>query len=562
MRQARIPALGLLLLAPLVAAPADPAPPVATYVGSRVCAACHMDIYRSYSRTAMGRSVTNIDSGAYPAPATVSSDAFHRQYRVFVRDGALYQSETGFDEAGRQIFETEAKLEFAVGSGENGVTFLVRRKDFLFEAPLSWYAKTGSWDLSPGYEQADEGFSRPAYASCMVCHTGRSRPVAGGADGQYLDPPFAEAAVGCENCHGPGSLHVAARQRGRTALPDRTIVNPSRLAPRLADNICMLCHQGGGVRVLLPGRDYADVRPGTPLIRTVAFARLVSDRGGVLLEHHAAMESSRCFRATAGRLRCITCHDPHVEPTAAEAAAYYRTRCLSCHKETSCKLTLTARRHGETGDNCIACHMPQRPTGRISHSALTDHTIRARPDEPVSAPSLGPAPKGLPGVELLNAFPGEPEIPLITRLELCGELMPSSPELQNTYLDLLDHAARALPNDPLVVAALGRKALATGQGDLIPLLERALRPPAVPRQATYVDLADAYLRAGRTADEVTVLERASIAFPYSKLVRKRLILSYIQVKDYTKARAALVAYVDDFPEDDFMRGLLKKANGG
>ena len=76
-----------------------------------------MDIYRRYSRTAMGRSVTNIDPGAFPTPATVSSDAFHRQYRVFARDGALYQSETGFDETGRQIFENEAKLEYAVGSG-------------------------------------------------------------------------------------------------------------------------------------------------------------------------------------------------------------------------------------------------------------------------------------------------------------------------------------------------------------------------------------------------------------------------------------------------------------
>jgi hypothetical protein len=556
-RQAHAALLALAALATLRAAP-----PEATYVGSRVCAACHMDIYQRYLRTAMGRSVTNIDPGAFPAPATVSSDAFHRLYRVFARDGALYQSEAGFDGAGRKIFESEGKVEYAVGSGENGVTFLTRRKGFLFEAPLSWYAKTDSWDLSPGYEQADEGFSRPAYAACMVCHAGRSRPVEEGADGQYLDPPFAEAAVGCENCHGPGSLHVAARQRGRASLPDRTIVNPSRLAPRLADNICMLCHQGGGVRVLLPGRHYADVRPGVPLIRIVALARLVSDRGGVLLEHHAAMESSRCFRATFGRLRCITCHNPHVQPTAAEAAAYYRTRCLSCHKETSCKLTLTAGRRAENGDNCVACHMPQQPTGRISHSALTDHTIRARSDEPAGSPSLRPAPAGLAGVELLNSIPGEPELPLITRLELCGELMPSSPELQTAYLDLLAQAARALPNDPLVLAALGRKALATGQGDAIALLERAVRPPAVPRQATYLDLADAYLRAGRTADVVTVLERAVSAFPYSKLVRKRLILSYIQIKDYSKARAALVAYVDDFPEDDFMRGLLKKANGG
>ena len=34
------------------------------------------------------------------------------------------------------------------------------------------------------------------------------------------------------------------------------IVNPARLTPYLADNICMSCHQTGDVRVLKTGKTY------------------------------------------------------------------------------------------------------------------------------------------------------------------------------------------------------------------------------------------------------------------------------------------------------------------
>ncbi len=534
------------------------AAPEAAYVGSRVCAACHAPVYAKFARTAMGRSVTEVSADAFPLPESIHSEALHRDFRVYARDGAVYESESG-TEAGKQEFMTEAKLEYAVGSGANGVTFLVRRDDYLFEAPVSWYSKAGAWRLSPGYEQDDEGFSRPAYASCMVCHAGRARPVAG-QDGRYMTPPFAEAAIGCENCHGPGSIHVREAQRGAVAAARSAIVNPARLPPRLAENICMLCHQGGGARVLLPGREYADIRAGAPLVRTVALARLASDSGGVLLEHHAGMEASRCFRASRGKLSCLSCHDPHQEPAPAEAAAYFRACCLACHSETSCRLPLATRRHTAPPDDCAGCHMPKRPAALISHSALTDHRIPARPDEAIELPPARPSPEGLPGVELLDAYPGEPELPLRTRLELCGELMTGSVELQARYLNLLDQAARELPRDPLVLAALGRKALASGQPDAIPLLETSLRRGGAPRQSTYIDLADAYTRAAQSPAVVPVLERAQQDFPYSKPIRKRLILAYIQTKNYAAARTALVSYVSDFPEDSFMRGLLRQVN--
>lgn len=497
----------------------------------------------------MGRSMSLPGAVPLPRPATIHSAPLQRDFRVFRKNGDLYQSES---QPG--VFENVQKLEYAIGSGENGISFAVRRGAYLFQAPLSFYAKSGGWNLSPGFEQADEGFSRPIYHACITCHAGRPEAEPG-REGIYRDPPFAELAIGCENCHGPGQAHIAAKERGVAELPDPTIVNPARLPARLAEDICMLCHQGGAARVLLPGKQYRDFRPGTPLLGTVAIFGLPAGlKDADLLEHHASMKLSRCFRASGGKLSCLTCHNPHQQPDAASAPAYFRARCLRCHNDRSCRLSLAARRKGAIPDNCIACHMPKRDVEKISHSALTNHRIPARPGAPAAPP---PQKEDLPGLLLLNAWPGEHPLPLLTRLAAYGELMDRDPSLRPRYLELLAQASRAAPDDPLVLAALGRKALAEGQADAVVFLTRAEQQGA-PGAATYVDLSQALAQAGRLADSAAALERGERLFPYSKDIRKHLILAYIRQKAFRSARGSLERYVQDFPEDSFMRGLLDK----
>jgi hypothetical protein len=71
-------------------------------------------------------------------------------------------------------------------------------------------------------------------------------------------------------------LHVTERSKGvpTSKSGDSSIVNPSRLQPWLADNICVNCHQTGDTRVLQPDKDYRDFRPGTPLNNTVGIFRV------------------------------------------------------------------------------------------------------------------------------------------------------------------------------------------------------------------------------------------------------------------------------------------------
>src|SRR5262249_45446282 len=157
------------------------------------------------------------------------------------RDGpALFQSEFEVDARGRELFRASHQLQYVIGAGVNGQTYIVNRGGYLFQAPLSYYAKAEEWNLSPGYELNDPGFSRLMLPGCVICHSGRPQARSNG-NGSYGDPPFAELAIGCENCHGPGQLHVAERSRGipRQGPTDSSIVNPGKLPVRLAEEICI-----------------------------------------------------------------------------------------------------------------------------------------------------------------------------------------------------------------------------------------------------------------------------------------------------------------------------------
>jgi len=139
-----------------------------------------------------------------PTSANIFDPKLNRHFEIYTRDGNLYQSEYETTGGGKDAFRETRKLEWIIGSGANGSGGIVKQDDYLFEAPLSFYAQPHRWALSPGYEFGDYGFNRPILPGCIVCHSGQPRPVLDG-NGRFREPPFTELAIGCENCHGPAS---------------------------------------------------------------------------------------------------------------------------------------------------------------------------------------------------------------------------------------------------------------------------------------------------------------------------------------------------------------------
>ncbi len=521
------------------------------YVGSKICFGCHSDIYRSFVKTGMGRSIRlaeDLTETAVPESATVAAPDGKRTFQVAHNETGWMQIQT---EDG--VFRNEQKLAYVVGSGANGLTFLVRRGQYLFEAPLSFYSKTGRWNLSPGFEGADLAFNRPIGAECISCHSGRPQPVTNHT-GEFRMPPFLELAIGCENCHGPGELHVKTSGK-RPGM----IVNPAKLPVRLAEDTCINCHQTGDTRVLQAGKTYQDFRPGQWLINTVAIFKTPVNAGrgneSDLLQHNTAMQASRCFRASAGKLSCLTCHDPHLEPKGVAAVKYFRGKCLECHSLQSCRAPLQSRQASNPPDDCISCHMPKRDVKEVSHSALTNHRIPARAGEPIPEQKQ----QLVANLILINQPPGQPvAISDVMLLRAYGELAGRDPKYESLYGKLLERLGATASKEPIVQEALGHKALAESHyDDAVEHLTLAL---PLDEAVVYTDLSSALSHLGRETEALNYLKRAAEIEPFNAVTQKTLILTYINLKRYPEAQAAMLRYVDQFPGDTFMRNMLARVS--
>jgi hypothetical protein len=356
-------------------------------VGNETCAGCHEGHAKSFHQHPMGRSLEPITLATaverYDASSGNPFTAGNLRYEIERIGERVVHKETATDTSGRQLWQQEAEVQFALGSGERGRSYLLNQDGFLFQSPITWFPLKGKWDLSPGYDTSNAHFSRPITHGCLFCHANRAQ-YDSQTNNHYASPIFQGYAIGCERCHGPGELHVQARRSdAKISGVDHTIVNPRHLEHSLREAVCQQCHLQGEQRVLSRGRDYFDFRPGLPLtlfIRDFVRPRDQEEKNK-FVGTVEQMYASRCFEKSNGadKLGCVSCHDPHEKPAADKKVAYYRERCLSCHAQNGCSLPRPSRLEKQPDESCIACHMPSKEAS-IQHTAITDHRIPRQPD--------------------------------------------------------------------------------------------------------------------------------------------------------------------------------------
>ena len=167
------------------------------YVGSKVCAGCHPQIYRSYGKTAMGKSLTRgtqaSETSLGQLPITIRNEELDRYFKVFRQDQDLYQSEYQLRPDGSQVFSTTQKIEYVVGSGVNGFTYwFAGATDFLkLLCPITAARKPGIFHpatrraitvLAGRFLQlvslvtAADRSRLPALKACTAIHRSRNLP--------------------------------------------------------------------------------------------------------------------------------------------------------------------------------------------------------------------------------------------------------------------------------------------------------------------------------------------------------------------------------------------------
>lgn len=325
-------------------------------VATPVCGVCHPKETAQYLKSAMGHSLASPE----PLPAGSVPDS--------KADAVLASQESG-SQMLHSITEhgltAQYPVQYQIGAGFMGRTYMVRVGDYMFESPLSYFKRYG-WDLSPGYAtQTFIDFDRPIDDQCLYCHS--SGPKFADADHHRLQQPALEP-VTCDRCHGPTEAHV---RRPSSA----NIINPAKLSGPVRDSVCEQCHLEGATRILNPDKDWSNFHAGSTT--ESVFATYVTKGGTradvIAVSQAEQLAESKCVRASGGKLWCGSCHNPHAEVT--DRVKQIRDVCLSCHTPAS----LTTAAHPSAQVNCISCHMPRNPTTDIPHAALTDHRLMARP---------------------------------------------------------------------------------------------------------------------------------------------------------------------------------------
>ncbi|MBL7717340.1 MAG: tetratricopeptide repeat protein [Flavipsychrobacter sp.] len=357
----------------------------AKYVGMETCRGCHQSIYDTYIQTGMGQSfdyATRQKSAAdfSPAHALVYDKELDYYYKPYWENDSLYVLEFRLD--GKDtIHKLRQKIDYIIGSGQHTNSHIFSSNGYFHQAPITFYTQKKQWDLAPGFEKGNSSrFSRMIELECMSCHNGYPRFEAE-SQNKFTQ---VQTGIDCERCHGPGSLHVAAKQAGdivdTSKGPDYTIVNPRRLSTDLQNNICQRCHLQG-IAVLNDGKTFFDFRPGMHLseVMNVFMPQYEGARDKMIMASHVErMKKSTCF-VSSGKMSCITCHKPHVS-VKFTPRTQYTDACKSCHggnSQTACTEQLPLR--AKVNDDCVTCHMPRNGSIDIPHVAVTDHYIRKRP---------------------------------------------------------------------------------------------------------------------------------------------------------------------------------------
>lgn len=481
------------------------------------CLPCHPREVERFSKSAMGRSLN--------VPSDEPAGQFHHEasgstVRVFWKAGNMHHQ---LEERG---LSADYPIAYAIGDGKVGKSYLIEMGGHLFQSPAAYYTAHSEWNASPGYESERVlDFSRAITSDCLFCHAGAVKP---GSQKTELAP------ISCDRCHGSGENHRQHPYPG-------TIVNPAKLAVRERDSVCEQCHLEGATVVLNPGKYWWDFRAGEALeeVETHYVYRTQKDQqlSIAAVSQAEQLVLSACWRASAGKLWCGTCHDPHGE--AVNRKQQMERICESCHAAAQLAST-----HKTDQDDCVACHMPARRAADVSHAAVTDHRIAKRPGPIADAKTAkfiaawhDPKPEFAERNLGLAFFNTAKQRQSVEDFQQAFELLSKLPEGQK---------------DAAVMAARGYILLGSGHArQAVECFERSVADS--PQAEYWLDLGVAEDSAGSGAGAIEAFRRSIEDDPYDYRPYKALANLYKRRNELERSASVVNEFLRLMPQSMVMR---------
>jgi predicted CXXCH cytochrome family protein len=341
--------------------PSDPSSSSAAagqFVGSAACESCHGDIYRRWKTTLMA----NVVRDPKQHPDAILGD-FSRPHPLVT-------------------FRKE-DVAFTYGSRWKQRYFTKIGDDY-FVFPAQWDVQNKTWRTyspRPGTDwwtdiYPDDPMQRPAGALCDGCHS---------VNYDVRTKTVTEWNVGCERCHGAGGQHVRDEEVG-------SIINPARLDPGRADDVCIQCHsQGKPRRNPIEGRYYdwpVGYQPGGHLaevwqLEEPHLGKETFTHWPEGTAHKNRMQGNDYVQSQmyVKGVQCFACHDTHGTEYEADLRLPGNAVCTQCHTpvlQPGPRGTLEFHtQHAATseGSKCVACHMPAVEQ-TIANVNVRSHTFK------------------------------------------------------------------------------------------------------------------------------------------------------------------------------------------
>lgn len=267
----------------------------AQYIGSEACAECHQELFDIYALSGHNFQLNAVVDGEEPTyPFSRVPDppeGYTWEDIAFVIGGYNWKARfIGLDGLIITGDSAEATTQYNLPNDE-------------LETRDEWVA------YHPGEEISYD---------CGRCHT-TGYSSSGNQDGlPGITGTWAEAGIGCEECHGPGSLHA------NHPLSFRPVVDRDSAA-------CAACHARGTVDEVAGSDGF--------------------------IQHHDQYQD--LFEGKHVILDCVVCHDPHTGVVQLREAELPTTlvNCENCHFAQVQNQNNEV--HARIDVNCVSCHMPR-----------------------------------------------------------------------------------------------------------------------------------------------------------------------------------------------------------
>lgn len=370
----------------------------ATFAGNKSCAECHKTEHEEWLDSDHERAMDTVSvksvTGDFNNTTFTSKEGDISKF--YMRDGRYFVFTKGEDGV-----EKEMEITYVFGLRPLQQYLIETDNGRLQCLPIAWDLQQNDWfslvdsiyhgqKISPDNWLYWTNNGQNWNGMCAECHT-TNYHKGYNMETKKFHTTYSDINVGCETCHGPGSIHNKWAEIGENERPNLENAGFSQKTKGLNSqdliNQCGYCHARR--------TSFGDYKHENEYYMQNWVPQLLHNRyyytDGQILDEDYVVGSFMQSKMFRHNIRCIDCHNPHTTETKFKG----NQLCYQCHIPDNYekkhhfhektggkgKMTNNGFYENERGDGtqCVDCHMPGANFMGVDYRR--DHSFRVpRPD--------------------------------------------------------------------------------------------------------------------------------------------------------------------------------------